>query len=552
MDEEEDPIDEEQLDEYREMVDDLGAFPDKVKINSLSMVAEDHAESPANAAAIYGVIRTPLVAKNVSSDKKLPLVYVIDSILKNVKGSYIPVIEEDAKTWMPVVYDALPDDKRAKLKKVWNLWKGANIFKESKWQEMGSCFSATSATAATRSSSDAVTSNPELENAGISWGKDGSLLLMPNLKEAMQSILDDLQSDVTDELEKVSLERLAAIDSALLIKIKQTAEDSLRSGSSKGRMQTSNEQPQEEDDILSFLVETRTAEAIEQSSAWQKLNLNHVKDAHEIMASLQRLLRDGSSIDKRYTQREALDTTAALAAAAVTAGLLTANVEELSKSDKNNSAVSSILGMGAGQRANPASVFVKVDKSLFTNDGLKKRNDAIVGVLYDAGLPFVSSTDGRRFATQVELSEHLDALFKKGQLEKAMATTEERGWYISDSAFSLEKKMEEMQISNPGGGSEADDPAESSETEADPDSFTELADESRDRCVICGLNFKMYFDNDDGVFKYKNCREIEVLNDETAIKESEEMLVHVSCWRNMGCPPQLNPEQALQEFMNQD
>lgn len=107
-----------------------------------------------------------------------------------------------------------------------------------------------------------------------------------------------------------------------------------------------------------------------------------------------------------------------------------------------------------------------------------------------------------------------------------------------------------MQTSNPG-ASEADDPV-NTETEANPDSFTELADENRDRCVICGLNFKMYFDNDDGVFKYKNCREIEVLNDETAIKESEEMLVHVSCWRNMGCPPQLYPEQALKEFMKHD
>jgi len=218
MDEEEDPIDEEQLEEYQEMVDDLGAFPDKVKINSLSMVAEDHADSRANAAAIYGVIRKPLVASNVSSDKKLPLVYVIDSILKNVKGSYIPVIEEDAKTWMPIVYQALPEDKRAKLRKVWNLWKDANIFEESKWQEMGSCFVG----ASTGGSSDAANSSPELEKAGIKWGNDGSLLLMPNLKEAMQSILDDLQSDMTDELEKVSLERLATIDAALLIKIKQT------------------------------------------------------------------------------------------------------------------------------------------------------------------------------------------------------------------------------------------------------------------------------------------------------------------------------------------
>lgn len=240
---------------------------------------------------------------------------------------------------------------------------------------------------------------------------------MPNLKEAMQSILDDLQSDVTDELEKVSLERLAMIDAALLIKIKQTAEDSLRNGSASGSTSRSNQQSQGGDDISSFLVETRTPQAIEQSNGWQKLNLNHVKDAHDIIASLQHLLRDGSSAEKRYTQQEAIDTTGALAAAAVTAGLLTLAVEELNKGYKNNSAVSSILGLGSGQRSNHASVFVKVDKSLFTNEGLKKRNDAVVGVLYDAGLPFVSSADGRRFATQVELSDHLDALFKKQYVE---------------------------------------------------------------------------------------------------------------------------------------
>jgi len=540
MEDEEDPIDEEQLNEYREMVANLGAFPDKVKINSLSMVAEDHADSRPNAAAIYGVIRKPLVSTCVSSDKKLPLVYVIDSILKNVKGSYIPVIEEDAKTWMPVVYEALPEDKRAKLKKVWNLWKNANIFKESKWKEMGSCFLATSG----GTSSAATNSNLGLEKAGITWGKDGSLVLMPNLKNAMQNILDDLQSDVTDELEKVSLERLATIDSALLIKIKKTAEDSLRNGSATGQMAMSTDEPQGEAGVLSFLVETRTPGAIEQSKAWEKLNLNHVKDTHEIIASLQHLLRGGSSADKRYTQQEAMDTTAVLAAAAVTAGLLTTSVEELSNKGKKHSAVSTIMGLGAVSRANPVSSFVKVDKSLFTNDGLKKKNNTVVGVLYEVGLPFVSSADGRRFATQLELSNHLDHLFKKGQLEKAMAKTEERGWYVSDSVFSLEEQLEKMQISNPDAAAEADDPAE-----ADPNTFTHAADESRDRCVVCGLNFKMYFDDDDGIFKYSNCREIEVWNDEMAIKESELMLVKVTCWRSLGCPPQLNPEQVLQEVM---
>ena len=104
--------------------------------------------------------------------------------------------------------------------------------------------------------------------------KDGGLLLMPGLRDAMQSILDDLQSDVQDELEKVSLERLAAIDPDLLVKIKQTAEASVGNGGSSGTTKEANA-PAKEIDVLAFLIENRTAETIERSNAWQKMNLDY-------------------------------------------------------------------------------------------------------------------------------------------------------------------------------------------------------------------------------------------------------------------------------------
>lgn len=102
------------------------------------MVAEDHAESKKNAKAIYNCIRKPLLDSSVSRDFKLPLVYVLDSILKNVKGRFVKILEEDAKHWMPVVCHVLKDPQVQKLKKVWNMWRG--IFPESAWREMGTCF----------------------------------------------------------------------------------------------------------------------------------------------------------------------------------------------------------------------------------------------------------------------------------------------------------------------------------------------------------------------------------------------------------------------------
>lgn len=133
------------------------------------MVAEDHADSRHNAAAIYNVIRKRLVEASV--DYKLPLVYVIDSILKNVKGNYVKVIEEDVKAWMPIVHQALSEEKRVKLKKVWNLWKDAGVFTESNWREMGACFTSDAAVAIVQDTNGAaVPSNPTLDKAGITYG----------------------------------------------------------------------------------------------------------------------------------------------------------------------------------------------------------------------------------------------------------------------------------------------------------------------------------------------------------------------------------------------
>jgi hypothetical protein len=128
----EDSVDEEQLDEYREMVENLGNFPvrfatfhltthmsscelccyvyrnelslvvsmllthafpyccmnhtqDKVQINSLTMVAEDYSETRKGAKAIYNIIRERLLSATVAREKLLPLVYLVDSIIKNAK-----------------------------------------------------------------------------------------------------------------------------------------------------------------------------------------------------------------------------------------------------------------------------------------------------------------------------------------------------------------------------------------------------------------------------------------------------------------------------------
>jgi pre-mRNA cleavage complex 2 protein Pcf11 len=381
---------------------------------------------------------------------------------------------------------------------------------------------------------------------------------MPSLRKAMQSILDDLQSDEQDELNKVSLERLAAIDPDLLIKIKHTAEDSVRSGTSDhdgggGSRSSIPNQTKATRDVLSFLIETRSPETMRRSQMWENSSQNFMKDSHDIIASLNHLVRESASMTKRYTQTEAMEMTGDLAAASVIATLLTNSLQQLkdledqSKNKKKFKTTLTGSQRATGTSQTPARSFFVIDKTLFTTEGVKKLDEAVVGLLYDIGLPFISSVDGRRFATQMELSQHLDSLFKKGQLEKTMRTTQERGWYDDTVTWCGKGKEIETIASGLDGDDNSDGPT-GDESNFDPDTFTTPADESRDRCVICGINFKMIFDNDDGIYKYSGAREIEVLNDEAAATESEQMLVHVTCWRNLGSPQILTADQTIQSF----
>ena len=136
-----DLIDDEQLEEFEEMLDQLGAFADKVTINSLSMVAEDFKDSRMSASKLYGTIRDRLLSSSVGPERKLPLVYAVDSILKNARGGpYGLLVERDGADWMGRVHSVLGDEGRNKLKRVWNTWKEFGVFGEETWKRIGRCF----------------------------------------------------------------------------------------------------------------------------------------------------------------------------------------------------------------------------------------------------------------------------------------------------------------------------------------------------------------------------------------------------------------------------
>lgn len=389
----------------------------------------------------------------------------------------------------------------------------------------------------------------------------------------MQSVLDEIQSEVKDELEKVSLERLADINPKLLIEIKVTAEsiddeqlDSRGPGSSSKNHHTTSttnhNKNNESQQLPSFFTETRLPQTIHIAKEWTSLkSWKPIEQSQEVIRILDNAVIHGGSLDtsERYTKDEAIKMTQYYATVSATVNIIKSSLDRIvqleqqqqQRTNTSNNAIGNNNHnkyFSAGGNSSSSSSFA-VDKKEFTNEGIKKKNLAVIGLLYEVGLPFVSSLDGRRFRTQIELSKHLDALFRRSQWEKSSSSstrTEERGWYVSDTSWisgnQKDKNKDEIDTSI--------DNIDSNDVDDDIDNMNEMytvpADESRDRCVICGIKFKMYFDSDDGIYKYNNCKEIEVLNDDAAENESELKLVHGSCWKGLGSPEVLTLDQALQ------
>lgn len=382
---------------------------------------------------------------------------------------------------------------------------------------------------------------------------DGRLLLSATLRRAMEDILDQMQSDMENELEKVSLERLADLNPDLLATIKQTALDVLRtrdrdaahnngSHGSGGPSSSSSTAS-----LPTYFVETRPPDVVQRCKAWGAHKWNFPQDANTTARKLKELVnQESSDTSKRYSQHDVFRVTQMLASALATASILEVTTERIQRQQSQKDSIShAVAPPNYGFARQPGGL--TIDKALFTNKGVREKNETVIGMLYEVGLPFLSSVDGRRFATQLELSKHLDVLFKRNQLEKSIARTDERGWFVADAVWRGDHTEDEGMALASSAVESTDD---SRDDGYDPRTSSVPADETRDRCVVCGINFKMVFDNDDGVYKYMNCREIEMLNDDAAEVESEQVLIHVTCWRGLGSPVEITSDQALHDALH--
>ena len=123
----------------------------------------------------------------------------------------------------------------------------------------------------------------------------------------------------------------------------------------------------------------------------------------------------------------------------------------------------------------------------------------------------------------------------------------QRGWHCSSlqwSGIQSDAISDNMNNINPNINNSNGEMNDSNNAE----STNVHADENRSRCVVCGNPFVMYFDQEEGAYMYKDCREIDLLNDEAAEEESEKVLVKIRCLQGLGSPEFLTSDQVLQNW----
>lgn len=101
---------EEYLDLFRAKAEQMGEFPDKIIINALTGTAKRHRADKAQ--AITTVLQSMLVDPDHPAKHKLPICFLVDSIVKNISDPYADLFENGLTRWFCSAYDVVDDKSK--------------------------------------------------------------------------------------------------------------------------------------------------------------------------------------------------------------------------------------------------------------------------------------------------------------------------------------------------------------------------------------------------------------------------------------------------------
>ncbi|GMH80447.1 hypothetical protein TL16_g08551 [Triparma laevis f. inornata] len=342
------------LSQFTSLMSKLNSHPDKQIINTLTMLCEDFHTSPTAVAKLYNLIRSELLNVNTDDTHKLPLIYLLDSLLHNADDPslllYKNKITEEIKLIYNSVYSSVNEKDKKRLERLAGIWEKNSMFNDEIMEDILSHSSSSSSPSPSSSASTSAQST-STTSSSISLGT-----LDKNLLSLMSSMLQQMQQEM-GETNPVTLNELAKINPEL---VKGLYEQAL------------SLQPQNTSSAHSNVIAT---------DSWNDVGINFSTINSSIKKIEDTLLNSISE-----------DTVISTALAGTKLYLQT-SVRAYKSSELLKSLTPSI-----------PKISVLDDLVDFNSDNIKVYDERVVRGLYEGGLP-CKGKGGRRFRTKGEVYE---------------------------------------------------------------------------------------------------------------------------------------------------
>lgn len=92
----------------------MGEFPNRIIINALTGTATRHSHDMAQ--PITTLLQSMIMDPNHPAKHKLPICFLVDSIVKNITDPYADLFENGLERWFCYAYDTVDEKSKVRFK----------------------------------------------------------------------------------------------------------------------------------------------------------------------------------------------------------------------------------------------------------------------------------------------------------------------------------------------------------------------------------------------------------------------------------------------------
>ncbi|ETN05858.1 hypothetical protein PPTG_13227 [Phytophthora nicotianae INRA-310] len=544
------------LGQFDAQINTMMDYPAKDTINALTMLAERTQFAP----EIVSFLETKI--HRVAPNCKLPIFYLTDSILKNVRGQYISLF---AAKIVPLYCNCVRQVSGKDLKRfihVLNTWETTRLFNKDAIAQMRGAANRAMQQADPSARSVPASINQEKSSQQTRPGSANSSVKLAQQQQDMElrSLLTKLQNDMgIHPTEHMSLEEVRTNNPDYYNQLLEfhAASKVEHSSADAGSQRTRQPPPQQQTSVVRdprhsspprdprARVQSKTvpptqtrAEPPRTSSVVNKSGANDISAKSSNVAHLMQLLKrkQRAPSPPKPVQEITNDPPRAPDAAAVMSILQ--KLKGMSNGGASNPPIPQVQPQTPQQPQQQGDQTPRSDNAsrMWFSDKIvahKDRVESNVQKLY-AALPLVCRESGLRFREQAQLDAHLDFLFQYNRARKERGKGGvSRSWYPDEDQwvadFSGDTAPRESTSSSFFDRTQKENEKNAGE-QASWENARVPVDETITRCRICGENFSRSWDEEEEDWMYTNAVAGTIHNTGPNGNEQQDTIFHKYCY----------------------